>query len=313
MNRDFAVRVAHHPPASVLPRMVRCMWRQQRYSAVCPDTPRIDGQLALVTGGSRGIGLETSRGLAARGAAVISASRGEASGKRAADAMRAMFDRPAHFVPLDLADLRSVPQSLDRLEALLQGRRLDVLVANAGLWPRRHALSAQGHEIAFATNVLGHHALIRGALDRGLLEERARVVVVTGDIYIMASECSADYAYRGMLGGQLAYCRSKLGNLWYVRELARRQPVLRVYAVHPGVIASELGGSNEGIAGAAKRALMLSPERGAQASLFCATQPGLESGAYYHNVLGRVELHPDDPAADAARAEALWERVERLA
>jgi len=127
--------------------------------------------VALVTGGSRGIGLETSRGLASRGAEVVAASRGEALGRSVADDLRAAFGRPAHFVPLDLSDLASPPVALDRLEGVLGGRRLDLLVANAGLWPLRHRLSAQGHEIAFATNVLGHHALIRGALERGLLAE----------------------------------------------------------------------------------------------------------------------------------------------
>jgi dehydrogenase/reductase SDR family protein 13 len=288
------------------------MWRQSSRSAICPRTPRLDGQVALVTGGSRGIGLETTRGLALRGAEVISASRDEASGMRVAEAIRAQAGVPAHFAPLDLGDLRSIPRTLDCVRRLLTGRRLSVVVANAGIWPTRRSCSAQGHELAFATNVLGHHALLRGALELDLLADRARLVVVTGDIYIMSSNCSSDYSYRGGLGGQRAYCRSKLGNLWYARELARRHPEMRIHAVHPGVIGSELGGSNAGIVGAIKRALMLSPEQGAQTSLFCATQPGLESGTYYHNVLGRVELHPDDPAADGVKSAALWDLVEDL-
>ncbi len=310
MSTPYAARVTRRPPTAVLPRMIRCLWRQSRRSAVCPRTPHLEGAAALVTGGGRGIGLETSRGLAARGAELLCASRGEATGKQAAEALHAEFGRPAHFVPLDLGDLRSVSPCLDRVESILAGRHLDVLVANAGLWPLRRARSAQGHEIAFATNVLGHHALIRGLLDRGLLAEGARVVIVTGDIYVLARACSADYAYRGALGGQLAYCRSKLGNLWYAGELSRRHPALRVHAVHPGVIATELGGG--GALVPVKRALMLSPEQGAQTALFCATQPDLDSGTYYHNTLGRVELDPDDPGADASGSAALWELLERL-
>jgi len=312
MSAPYADRVTIHPPVSVAGRMVRSMWRQSPRTAICPATPRLDGQIALVTGGSRGVGLETSRGLAVRGAETVSASRDEASGVRIAEAIQAEHGVPAHFVPLDLADLESVPKTLDALEALLAGRRVNIVVANAGLWPTRHALSKQGHEIAFATNVLGHHALIRGALERDFLDPQARIVVVTGDIYITSKSCSADYAYSGVRGGQTAYCRSKLGNLWYVRELARRHPAMRVHAVHPGVIASELGGGSTGLVGAIKRAIMLTPEQGAQTSLFCATQPGLESGTYYHNIMGRVELHPDDPAADEARAAELWELLESL-
>lgn len=308
---DFADRVSHHPPTRVLPRMLRCMWRQARASPTCPAT-RIDGQLALVTGGSRGIGLETSRGLAARGAEVISAARDRDAGERMIATLRTEYDRPAHFLGLDLADLATIHRALDRLEIVLAGRPLDVLIANAGLWPTRHARSAQGHEIAFAANVLGHHALIRAALERDLLAEGCRIVVVTGDIYVMARECSADFAYRGARGGQQAYCRSKLGNLWYARELARRHPSLRAHAVHPGVVASELGGGNGWLGRAIRRAIMLSPERGAQTSLFCATHPGLASGTYYHNVLGRVEPSPTDPASDARGASQLWELLERL-
>ena len=92
-----------------------------------------------------------------------------------------------------------------------------------------------------------------GTVSRRIKELEVDTVIVVGDIYILARGCSADYAYRGALGGQLAYCRSKLGNLWYARELARRHPSLRVHAVHPGVIATELGGSSAGMTGAAKR------------------------------------------------------------
>ena len=310
MSDDFATRTTHHPSRSVLPRMVGCLWRQADRSATCP-AGGAERRRALVTGGARGIGLETSRGLAARGAEVIAVARGETAGKQAAEAIQAEFGHDAHFAPLDLADLSTVVPLLERLEATLEAP-LDVFVANAGLWPTRHALSAQGYEIAFATNVLGHHALLRGLLQRGLLAEDARIVIVTGDIYIMSSDCSADYAYRGALGGQMAYCRSKLGNLWQVRELARQHPKLRIQAVHPGVIASELGGPNTGVAGVVKRAMMLSPEQGAQTSLFCATQPDVASGAYYHNTLGRVELHPDDPAADAEKSRALVSQLDEM-
>ncbi len=310
MTIPYADRERIHPAPRVVPRMLASMWRQARHSAACPDGPRLDGQRALVTGGARGIGLETTRGLAARGAEVIAASRGEARGKAAAEEVAREFAVPTHFLPLDLADLHAVTAALERLEALLDGRRLDVFVANAGLWPLRHRLSAQGHEIAYATNVLGHHALLQGAIERGLLAESARVVIVTGDIYILSDECTSDYAYRGALGGQLAYCRSKLGNLWQARELAKRQPSLRVHAVHPGVIASDLGGDGTGALGVMKRAFMLSTEQGAQTSLYCATQPDLPTGSYFHNVLGRVELHPEDPAASASRAAALWDRLE---
>jgi dehydrogenase/reductase SDR family protein 12 len=137
-------------------------------------------------------------------------------------------------------------------------------------------------------------------------------VVLTGDIYILASRCTPDSRWSGPLGGMLAYCRSKLGNLWIAAELARRAPELEVAAVHPGVVATGLGGELGGAARRLKEWLMIPPELGAQMPLYCATQPGLESGSYWHNVHGRMRLPPDDPARDAEGAARLWATCEAL-
>jgi hypothetical protein len=110
-----------------------------------------------------------------------------------------------------------------------------------------------------------------------------------------------------------AYCRSKLGNLWIAAELARRCPELEVRTVHPGVVATNLGGGSGGAVGWLKRQIMIGPEQGAQMPLVCATQPGLDSGGYWHNVHGRMRLAPEDPARDAAAAAKLWDTCEALA
>ncbi len=289
------------------------MWRQAARSLVCPATPRLDGQHALVTGGSEGIGLGICRGLLERGARVTMASRSSAKGERAGAQLRGEFgtDAPVTFLPLDLSDLREVRKAALALAAELSGERLDVLICNAGIWPRRHSVSAQGHELAFATNVLGHFLLLRHLAGRVLAAD-ARVVIATGDIYVLASDCTPDYAYRTPLGGMLAYCRSKLGNLWLARELQRRHPELRVRVAHPGVVATSLGGARKGLGDAVSRRMLLDVVRGAQTTLYCATQPGLPDGAYVHNVLGILQLDDDDPATDAMRAEQLWQQCETL-
>jgi len=273
----------------------------------------LEGARALVTGGSEGIGLETCRGLLQRGARVIMASRSAAKGERACAQLRGELgaDTQVSFLPLDLCDLSRVREAALALPTRLGGQRLDVLICNAGLWPRRHDVSPQGHELAFATNVLGHFLLLRHLVGRQLAAD-ARVVIVTGDIYILASDCTPDYRYRTPFGGMLAYCRSKLGNLWLARELQRRHAELHVRIAHPGVVATNLGGQRKGLGGALSRRMMLDVVRGAQTPLYCVTQPGLPDAAYIHNVLGIMKLADDDPASDGSRAARLWDRCETL-
>jgi len=291
--------------------MLASLWRQQARSLVCPETPRLDGQRALVTGGSEGVGLATCRGLLQRGARVAMASRSAAKGERACAQLRAELgsEAPISFLPLDLSDLLQVGEAVTALTTRLDGQRLEVLICNAGLWPRRHDVSPQGHELAFATNVLGHFLLLRKLVGRHLAPD-ARVVILTGDIYILASDCSPDYTYRTPFGGMLAYCRSKLGNLWLARELQRRHPELRVRVAHPGVVATSLGGERKGLAGALSRRMLLDPVRGAQTTLYCATQPDLPEGAYLHNVQGIMRLRAEDSASDGSSAMRLWDQCE---
>ena len=308
---DFATRTTR--PSTLLPfRLLGSIWRQGALTPTCPMTPRLDGKLAVVTGGNAGVGVEIARGLAQRGAEVIIAARTATTAEAARERIAKETGATVKTVALDLADLDDVAAAVGRIREAASGRAVDVLVANAGLWPAEHKTSAQGHEIAFATNTLGHHALIKGMLGDKLLRDGARVVILTGDIYIRASECTSDYTYEGKGGGALAYCRSKLGNLWFVAELQRRQPELEIIAVHPGVVDSNLGGKAEGLGKKMRPLVMIDTLAGAQAPLFCATQPGLERGAYYHNTMGKVRLPESDPAADASKAKVLWERLEEL-
>ena len=298
-------------PTQALRRMLGASFRQAARTPRCPDAPRLDGRLAVVTGATGGIGLEIARGLARRGAALILPCRGLAKGARVAEALRAAAAPGASIdlVEMDLEDLVSVRRGAEAIARTAAGRAVDVLVENAGIWPQRYAETRQGFEIAFGVNVLAHFVLRRDLVAAGVLD-RARVVVLTGDIYILASECTPDYRWSGRLGGMRAYCRSKLGNLWIAAELVKRSPALEVTVVHPGVVATSLGGDVGAIGNRLRRLVMLSPELGAQMPLFCATQPGLESGGYWHNVHGRMRLAANDPARKEAAAARLWEACE---
>ena len=306
---ELAEHAASPSPAR---RMLAASFGQRARTPRCPDTPRLDGRLALVTGATGGIGLEIARGLARRGAELILPCRNPARGaalreRLAADGASAR----CHLVPMDLEDLESMRAGARAALEIASGRGIDLLLENAGVWPSRYAQTRQGHEIAFGVNVLAHFAL-RQQLARAGALARARVVVLTGDIYILASACTPDFRWQGRRGGMRAYCRSKLGNLWIAAELVRRSPALEVYIVHPGVVATNLGGRAGPLGERVKQLVMIEPELGAQMPLVCATQPGLESGAYYHNALGRMRLSERDPACDRSAAASLWETCEAL-
>jgi retinol dehydrogenase 12 len=300
-------------PRSALRRMLAASFGQARRTPRCPDTPRLDGKLAVVTGATGGIGLEIARGLARRGAALILPCRSPAKGERVAAALRSEAAPGAQvaLVEMDLEDLAGVRRGAESIARAAAGRPVELLVENAGVWPQRYAETRQGFEIAFGVNVLAHFVLRRALAAAGALGA-ARVVMLTGDIYILQSACTPDYRWSGPLGGMLAYCRSKLGNLWIGAELAKRSPALEVAVVHPGVVATNLGGDAGALGNRFKRLLMIPPELGAQTPLLCATQPGLESGGYWHNAHGRMRLAANDPARDTAAAEKLWKTCEAL-
>jgi NAD(P)-dependent dehydrogenase (short-subunit alcohol dehydrogenase family) len=304
----------HQASPRPLRRMLAASFGQARRTPRCPDTPRLDGRLAVVTGATGGIGLEIARGLARRGARLVLPCRNAAKGAAVRDALRADAggDAAVDLVPMDLEDLESVRAGARSIEALAAGHPVDLLVENAGIWPMRYARTRQGHEIAFGVNVLAHFALRRWLAESGLLPN-ARVVILTGDIYILESTCTPDSTWSGRRGGMRAYCRSKLGNLWIAEELLRRSPQLSVYVAHPGVVATNLGGDAGALGNRLKRLVMIDPELGAQMPLVCCTQPGLVNGAYYHNALGRMRLDAGDPARDARSAARLWETCEALA
>lgn len=293
-------------------RMLGCYSGQKESVRMCPDLPLLEGKTALVTGPTSGIGRETVAGLLVRGANVVLAGRSckklraliQGLGEDGYDADR--------LTPVlcDLADLDSVAVAVQEINKIFRRKPLDILVENAGIMPTKYDETPQGHEISFGTNVLGHFALRAGLL-RGCLSEKARVVVLTGDIYVFSQSCSADFRWRTPLGGIKAYHRSKLGNFWVARELQRRYPRLNVFIVHPGVVATNLG-LGGAVSRAMKQHLLIDPVAGAQTSLICATQPDLAHGSYYHNVHGEVELTNADPAMNDWEARQFWNACARL-
>ncbi|QZT37163.1 SDR family NAD(P)-dependent oxidoreductase [Halosquirtibacter xylanolyticus] len=289
-------------------RLFNCIWRQKSKTPVCPMEPTMNGMIIAITGGNRGIGLETTKGLIARGAEVIILAR---SGKTVASFVQESKGR-AHFVSLDLADISSVEKTIEDLKLILNGRKIDKLINNAGIALNEpHRLSPQGYELTFAVNVLGHHALFVQCDTASLLSPKVQIIAVTGDLYIQAEACTPDYTYKGN-SGNAAYARSKLGVMWWAYECSRLFPNYQVNIVHPGAVLTGLGGGAGPIARSILKSITLTPKEGAQMSLICATQPEIESGAYYHNTVGQAVLSKDDIALDRKKSRDFWNMLDQI-
>ena len=166
-------------------RILGCFSGQKGSVQICPDLPVLKGKTALVTGPTSGIGRETVAGLLARGAHVVLAGRSCKKLRTLIDGLAEDGYDTGTLMPVicDLADLDSVAVAVQEINKLLRMKPLDILIENAGIMPVKYSETPQGHEISFGTNVLGHFALRAGLL-RGCLSEKARVIILTGDVYV---------------------------------------------------------------------------------------------------------------------------------
>jgi retinol dehydrogenase-12 len=270
----------------------------------------LGGRTFLVTGGNTGIGRATALGLAQRGGRVYIACRSVPKGEAAASDIRASTGNDSVWVlPLDLADLDSVRSCA--LEFLARGEPLHVLVNNAGLGGAR-GVTRQGFELMFGVNHLGHFLLTNELL--GLLADSApaRVVNVSSDAHYQAKGIDFDALRRPARGitGLGEYAVSKLCNVLFTQELARRTTGtgITTYALHPGVVASDIWRRVPWPVRPILTRRMLSVTEGAQTSLYCATSPDVAdvSGRFYEKCAERAP----SPVATAELGRVLWERSE---
>jgi retinol dehydrogenase 12 len=264
------------------------------------------GRTFMVTGGNTGIGRATAAGLASRGGRVYLACRSPEKGRAAVEDIVAATGRDAvAFLPLDLASLASVRQCAERFLAL--GEPLHALINNAGVGGRR-GITTDGFELTFGVNHLGHFALTAALLDRLAASAPARVVTVASEAHYQAM--GVDFAAvrrpTASITGMPEYAVSKLCNVLFSAELARRTEGrgITTYVLHPGVVASDIWRRVPWPVRPLIKLRMLSPEQGAQASLYCATSsPAAASGRYYEN---SGEREPSNIATPEL-ARALWE------
>jgi retinol dehydrogenase 12 len=270
--------------------------------------PNLAGKVAMVTGANTGIGRVTAAELAGAGAHVILACRSAAKTEPVVAEIRAAAGSDkVEFVELDLASLASVRACAQAF--LRRDLPLHILVNNAGLAGHR-GLTADGFELTFGVNHLGHFLLTVLLLDRLRASAPARVVTVSSQAHFRAKEIPWERLREPTrsLTGMDEYGVSKLANILFTAELARRSGAgVTTYALHPGVIASDIWRRIPAPFRAVAKAFMRSTEEGASTSLHCATAPDLasETGQYYEDSKPR---RPSRTAQDERLAAELWTR-----
>jgi NAD(P)-dependent dehydrogenase (short-subunit alcohol dehydrogenase family) len=255
---------------------------------------------ALVTGPNSGIGRMTALGLARAGFHIIAAGRSAARIKPMIDSI-VSEGGSAEILELDLASFSSVRSAAARFGE--SGRVLDVLVNNAGIGINRRGLTVDGFEVHFGINHLGHFLLTDQLRDS--FKPGSRIVSLASAAHFRAAGIDFDRVTRPTrLTGYPEYATSKLANILFIRELARREPDLNAYAVHPGLVDTPLIPFPASLL---MRKSLLTPEQGADTVLWCAASDEVadESGEYYQR---RGIATPSLPARDDEMARELWQR-----
>jgi NAD(P)-dependent dehydrogenase (short-subunit alcohol dehydrogenase family) len=294
------------------------------------DIPDQSGRLAVVTGATGGLGLETALDLAGAGAEVILVGRNPAKGRDALTLIKGRHREAAvRFEQVDLADLGSVEAFADRM--LAEGRPIDILINNAGVMalPKRQT-TADGFEMQFGTNYLSHFALTARLLPL-LTAAKARVVQLSSMAHrggrIRLDDLNHEHGYRPWP----VYQQSKLAMLMFAIELDRRSVAhgwgLTSVAAHPGFARTDLIANGPALEGGLLFRLgtsLLTPfashsaADGALPTLMAATMPGVTGGQYFGPQGWQEMKGPPGPgkiepqALDADVAAKLWTASERL-
>lgn len=272
------------------------------------------GKTIVITGATGGIGLETAIALARRGAGLVLVGRERARGDAAL--VRLRREVPGAIAEVDYADLSRIDEVKALAARLSSLPRVDVLLNNAGGMFARREVTADGLERTFALNHMAYVVLTLGLIDTLRRSAPARIVNVASEAHKGVTLDFDDLQGERAYAGWPAYRRSKLANILFTRELARRLAAtgdagagVTVNCLHPGFVATRIGDNNSGLWGIGIRIaklFALSLEQGAKNSIYVTTAPEFSttSGAYV--VRGRI-ADPSAAAQDDAAARRLWD------
>lgn len=280
------------------------------------DFPSMDGKICLVTGATSGIGQATAARLAALGATVIVSGRNPEKTAAVRDEIRSASGNPqVHALLADFGDL----QQVRALETEFRQRfeRLDVLVNNAGTVLLRREETPLGVEKTFLVNHLAPFLLTNLLLDTLQAAPAGRIINVSSEAHRAGSLDLNDLAWKEGYSGIKAYRRSKLANVLFTRELARRlaDTPVTANAMHPGTVATGIWKTGfrplDRFIQRLVRFFMLSPEAGADTVLYMAASPAVDgvSGKYF---IKRRPVPVSRAGRDEALARDLWQVSEKL-
>lgn len=275
----------------------------------------LKNKVCLVTGATGGIGLLTAQALAQMGGTVVVVSR---SAQKCADTVSRLKIATANpnvdYIAGDLSVMSQVKQVADQF--LQRYDRLDVLVNNAGAVFSSRQVSADGYEMTMALNHLSYFYLTHLLQDRLLKSAPARIVNVSSDAHRGGSINFDDLMSEQKYSSFGVYSMSKLANILFTNELARRLEDTGVTAnsLHPGFVASNFGKSNGGIWGIFMPVIQLfaiSPAKGAETSIYLASSPEVEgvTGQYFNK---KKAVKAADAAYDQAAQKRLWDVSDEL-
>jgi len=275
------------------------------------------GKLCVITGATSGVGLAAAQALARKGARLALIGRDPARGAAALQRIRATA--PGAEVALHYGDLARFAEVKRVADELLQTYpRIDALINNAGALFQRREVTADGIERTFALNHMAYFVMTERLRERLAASAPARIVSVASRAHEGVTLDFDDLNMERRYSGWLAYRRSKLANILWTRELARRIAGSGVTAncLHPGFVATRFGDNNRGwfglLIGIAKRVSALRPDQGAETVVHLASAEGLEgtSGDYFAN---SAPATPSVAAQDDTAARRLWDLSEALA